>query len=113
MGVFDRIKSVLQPKVITTQVVLPERTLREQHHRIGGGLTPAEVSRIMVQADLGQPCLLVDLFNESRQKDGHLQGICNTRDIAVSLCDLDFVEAESPKRKDKKAIALCRRIIQE
>ncbi len=113
MGVFDRIKNVLQPKVVTTRVVLPERTLREQHHRIAGGLTPDQVARIMQQADLGQPCLLVDLFNESRQKDGHLQGICNTRDIAVSLCGIDFEEPESPKRKDKKAIALCRRIIQE
>lgn len=113
MGLVSRIKEALQPRVITTRVVLPERALREQHHRIGGGLTPAQVARIMDAADLGQPCLLVDLFNESRQKDGHLQGICFTRDIAVSLCAMDFVDAESPKRKDKKAAKLCRRIVDE
>jgi phage gp29-like protein len=66
-------------------------------------------------ADMGQPAQLVDLFNESRQKDGHLQGICYTRDIAVSLCGLDFVELDedTAKRKDKKAIKLCRRIRDE
>lgn len=93
-----------------TRVDIRVPALREQYQRIGGGLTPAQVTNIMRAADVGQPALLVDLFNESRQKDGHLQGICFTRDVAVALCNLDFVDAESSKRKDKKALALCRRI---
>jgi len=113
MGLLTRLKDAIQPKVVTTRVVLREKPLREQYNRIGGGIGPSEVSRIMQRADQGQPALLIDLFNESRQKDGHLQGICFTREIAVALCDLDFVETESPKRKDKKAIAICRRIVEE
>lgn len=119
MSFFSRLKNAFAPKVLTTRVKLREKPLYDQFSRIGGGLTPAQVSAILSVADLGQPALLLDLYNESRQKDGHLQGICYTRDIAVSLCGLDFIEPEpdkgrdEPKRVDKKAIALCRRIRDE
>jgi phage gp29-like protein len=116
MGFLKSIKAVLSPpKLITKRVSLNEKPLHQQYQRIGGGLTPDQVANIMATADAGQPALLVDLFNESRQKDGHLQGICYTRDIAVALCGLDFVDLDedTAKRKDKKAIALCRRIRDE
>lgn len=120
MGLFGRIKDLLSPpKVTTTRVNLRAKPLYEQFQRLGGGLTPADVSRILQTADRGQPQHLVDLFNESRQKDGHLQGICYTRDIAVSLCGMEFVDPEpakgkeKPARKDEKAIKLCRRIRDE
>lgn len=112
MGFFGRLKDLVSPpKLITTRVQLREKPLHEQFQRIGAGLTPADVSRILQRADQGQPGTLYDLFHESREKDGHLQGICYTRDVAVSLCGLDFVELddEQAKRKDKKAIKLCRR----
>lgn len=116
MSFLKSLKAVLSPpKLITTRVNLREKPLYEQFQRIGGGLTPAQVANIMATADAGQPALLVDLFNESRQKDGHLQGICYTRDIAVALCGLEFVELEddTARRKDKKAIKICRRIRDE
>jgi phage gp29-like protein len=112
MSFLSRLKDAFSPpRVTTTRVNLREKPLHEQFQRIGGGLGPSDVSRILQAADSGQPALLVDLFNESRQKDGHLQGICYTRDIGVSLCGLDFVEMDEDvaKRKDKKAIALCKR----
>jgi phage gp29-like protein len=112
MSFLARLKDAFSPpKVTTTRVNLREKPLHEQFNRIGGGLSPADVSRILQRADQGQPATLIDLYNESRQKDGHLQGICYTRDIAVSLCGLDFVELDDDvaKRKDKKAIKLCRR----
>jgi phage gp29-like protein len=112
MGFFGRLKDLVSPpKLITTRVQLREKPLNEQFQRIGSGLGPADVSRILQRADQGQPGTLYDLFHESRAKDGHLQGICYTRDIAVSLCGLDFVELDDDqaKRKDKKAIKLCRR----
>ncbi len=116
MGLLGRLKEALSPpKLVTTRVNVREKPLYEQFSRIGAGLTPADVSRILYTADSGQPARLIDLFNESRQKDGHLQGICYTRDVAVGLCGLEFVELEDEKakRKDKKAIALCRRIRDE
>lgn len=116
MGFFGTLaKLVSPPKVTTTRVVIREKPLFEQFQRIGGSIDPARVSQILAQADQGQPAILCDLFNESRQKDGHLQGICYTRDVAVGLCGLEFVELddEEAKRKDKKAIALCRRIRDE
>lgn len=74
------------------------------HGRIGGGLTPEDVSDIMIAADQGNPQRLIDLFDESRQKDGHLQSICATRENEVA--GLEFqVTAASPSRQDKKIAA--------
>lgn len=55
--------------------------------RIGGNLTPARVSTILRNADLGYTTDLVDLGNEARQKDGHLHSVLFTRETA--LCGLD------------------------
>lgn len=86
------------------------RALWDQFQRIGGGVTPATVSNILRMADSGQPAMLVDLFNETRQKDGHIQGACGTRESAPGLCDLDFIIPENPSRKEKKALAVCREL---
>lgn len=55
-----------------------------QHNRIGGGLTPEDVSRILREADTGRLSPLVDLGNDSRQKDGHLHSCLGTREIGVA-----------------------------
>jgi phage gp29-like protein len=93
--------------------VVVAKPLHEQYQRIGGGITPYDVSEILRQADAGQPARLVDLMNESRQKDGHLQGVMSTRDRAVSLVDLDFVAPEKARRNENKAADLCKRIRDE
>jgi phage gp29-like protein len=114
MNLFARLKQALSPSKLTgSPGPVREKALSQQFQRIGGGLTPGEVSRILAQADQGQPQRLIDLFNESRQKDGHLQGICGTRDGAVALCDLQFVTSEDGKLRDKKAIQLCERVVDE
>jgi phage gp29-like protein len=58
--------------------------LSEQYLRIGGGLTPRQVSAIMREADSGYVYRLVDLANESRQKDCHVQALLHTRESALS-----------------------------
>jgi len=93
--------------------IVNAKPLHEQYQRIGGNLTPGDVSAILRDADAGQPARLVDLLNESRQKDGHLQGVMSTRDRAVSLVDLDFVAPEDAKRNEQKASDLCKRIRDE
>lgn len=59
-------------------------TLGQQFIRIGGGLSPQTVSGIIREADSGYLYQLVDLANEARQKDCHLQALLSTREIAVS-----------------------------
>jgi phage gp29-like protein len=117
MGFFSRIKDTFSPpKLVATRIPsIREKPLWEQFQRIGGGIDPAGVSAILATADAGQPSLLIDLFNESRQKDGHLQGICGMRDIAVSRCDFRVVgpEPEKQKRGDALAIRLCQRAVEE
>jgi len=71
----------------------------------------------MQEADAGQPARLVDLFNESRQKDGHLQSVLSTRERAVSLCEISFVIPDNvdagEKLKDRKSREFCQRIVAE
>jgi len=104
-------------KLTAGKPVAGSKPLWDQFQRIGGGLTPVEVSGIMQEADAGQPARLVDLFNESRQKDGHLQSVLSTRERAVSLCEISFVIPDNvdagEKLKDRKSREFCQRIVAE
>lgn len=71
-----------EPSTITGSV-LPDQSVWEQFQRIGGSLTPHQVSSIIRTADCGDPRLLIDLANEMRQKDGHLQSVLSTRETAL------------------------------
>lgn len=97
-------------QLVSGEPIASDKPLWDQFQRIGGGLTPADVSSIIRQADGGQPARLVDFANECRQKDGHMQGVCGTRDRAVSLHDLEFAEPEDATPKEQEAAKLCRRI---
>jgi phage gp29-like protein len=68
--------------------VVPALPLSYQASRIGGGLTPSDVSNILYQADAGDISRLVELTNESRQKDGHLHAVLRTRENALSSLPL-------------------------
>lgn len=79
---------------------LPDLSLWQQVQRIGGSITPADVSYIIRSADTGDTSALVDLANEMRQKDGHLQSVLQTRETA--LCGLEwelFYPGQDPKSK--------------
>ena len=52
--------------------------------RLGGNLTPLQISRIMQRADAGDPSLLVSAFHEFRQKDGHFQSVCQSLELSLS-----------------------------
>lgn len=118
MGLFSWFRRALSPGQLTsTKPVAGARPLWDQFQRIGGGIGPLDVSAILQEADSGQPARLVDLYNESREKDGHLQSVASTRERAVSLCELSFVLPENvgdgEKLKDKKSRELCQRIVAE
>lgn len=70
---------------------LPDQSLWEQFKRIGGSLTPVQVSNIIRQADGGNLQSLVDLANDARQKDGSLQSALGTREKAVASLEWQLV----------------------
>jgi len=88
MGVFERIASAFSRKqtrarsLARRQAIAP-LAIDQQFTRIGGALTPAAVSSIILEADTGYIHRLVDLGNEARQKDCHLQSLLGTREAAL------------------------------
>lgn len=80
--------------------VFPDLSIWDQFQRIGGNLTPHQVSTIIRAADCGDPRRLIDLANEMRQKDGHLQSVLSTRETALLGLKWElFFEGQDPKSK--------------
>lgn len=82
--------------------VIADLALSLQFQRVGGNLTPGQVSSILQAADAGRPFRLVDLFHECRQKEGHVQSIMQTRELAVSGLPFDIIAPEGKKKRDGK-----------
>ena len=98
---------VMVPRVITP---LP---LFQQFNRIGGNLTPGEVSSILRQADSGHIERYIDLLNESRQKDGHLQSILGTREMAVKRLSWKVVVPDDASERERAAADLMNEVWHE
>lgn len=92
LSLWGRVKAAFsRPRVTTaTGAVVGQLPLWQQFNRIGGGLTPADVSSILYSADTGDMGRLVELANESRQKDGHLHSVLRARETALSTLPLTF-----------------------
>lgn len=92
MGIFSRLRQRLLGKADTpapsADPVVGGLPLFQQFQRIGGQKTPQQVSAIIREADVGKPCRLVDLSNDMRQIDGHLQSSLFTRENALTPLDL-------------------------
>jgi phage gp29-like protein len=82
--------------------VIADLALSTQFQRVGGNLSPSQVSAIIMAADSGRPSRLVDLFHECRQKSGHVQSIFQTRELAVSGLEFDIAPPEGKKKRDGK-----------
>lgn len=74
----------------------------QQLGRIGGTISPEEVARALGMADLGDTYALVDLANEARKKDNHLQSILGTRELAASTLPWEFAVPDGARKKDRK-----------
>lgn len=83
-----------------------------QLQRIGGSLTPQRLSSILSAADIGDVWQLIDLENEARQKDGHLQCILATRELAVAGLPWEIVAPERGTSRDKSAAAFATEVFQ-
>jgi len=112
-GAFRQLGTITPARLQRGTPVVREKPLHEQFQRIGGGLTPAQISAIVRQADAGQPEQLVDLFHENRQRDGHLHSTCESRDKWVSKHELAFIVPEDASEKEQEARDLCQRIYED
>lgn len=110
MGIISFVRRLFAPEQLKGARVIHERPLYEQFQRIGGGLTPLDVSAILRQADQGLPARLIDLGNESRQKDGHLHSVLQARELAIAGLDLEFREPEDATPQEQEATDLCKRV---
>jgi len=111
MGLISWFQKAFSPAKLTAGTpVVQGKPLWEQFSRIGGGITPLDVSNLIRQADAGQPASFVDLTFELRQKDSQFQSACGTRDRAVALVDLEFVEPKDATPAEKEAVETCRRV---
>lgn len=85
------------------EVLFGEQTLATQMQRIGGQLTPRQLSNILRAADTGRIALLMDLANEARQKDTHLHSVIQTRELAVAGLPWQVVPPPNANRRERKA----------
>lgn len=82
--------------------VLPELSLWLQFQRVGGALTPQQVSSIIRTADAGDMRRLMDLANDSRQKDCHLQAVLSQAEEAIAELDWKISVPKDAKKRDIK-----------
>lgn len=80
-------------RVKQRRIIRPESLVRDMR-RIAGNLTIGAVSHAIREADRGEPYDLIDIANECRQKDAHLQAILSVREDAIG--EFEWV-VEPPK----------------
>lgn len=84
--------------------VVPDLALWNQSTRIGGGITPARITTILRQADSGDMRALMDLANECRQRDSHLQAVLATSEETIASLPWQLVAVDEKERaKDRRA----------
>lgn len=65
-------------------------------------MTPDQVSSALRQADTGLMWPLIDLANDARHKDCHLQSILGTREMSLTSLGWEIFVPEGAKRKERK-----------
>lgn len=88
--------------------VIPDLSMWNQAARIGGGITPSRISSIIRSADTGDVRALIDLSNECRQRDAHLQAVLGTHEESIAALPYQIVApiphgSEKAKAKDERA----------
>lgn len=88
-------------------VSIPDLPLYAQYQRIGGPITPEQVTSVIAQADTGIMWPLVTLFGDARRKDCHLQTVLFAREMAVASLpyEVQAPEGSSPRGRDARVAA--------
>lgn len=84
--------------------VVPDVSLWEQAGRLGGKLTPGNVSDIIRAADGGDLRSLMDLANECRQKDCHLSAVLSVAEESIAGLQWKLTLPDGARAKDKRAM---------
>lgn len=87
-----------------TGLAIQDLPIYAQLQRIAGAMSPEEVTSALRSADAGTMWPLVTLANDARRKDGHLQAILGTREMALPSLPWE-VASPTERRRDKKAAA--------
>lgn len=93
--------------------VVADLSLWQQFSRVGGGLTPTDVSMIIRQADSGDMAALVELAQESRQKDGHLQGCLEQCEESIASLEWSLILPDGAKAGERRAALFVERVLRE
>lgn len=111
MGIVDRWRDLWRAEKAPPKTrgrVVQDQAIWDQFRRIGGSLTPQQVSAIMRSADGGHMEELVDLANDARQKDLTLQCVLGTRELAIQGLpwELHFPGRDRKSSKGSRQIGL-------
>lgn len=98
------------PKLSSSErgAVVPDLALWNASSRIGGGVTPARITSIIRMADNGDMRQLMDLANECRQRDAHLQAVLGTNEETIAALPWQLVPSSQNERaRDRRAREWC------
>jgi len=87
--------------------------LWNQFQRIGGNLTPASVSAVLMEADSGRIARFVDLMHEAREKDGHLHSLLETRELSIAGLAWQVDEPEEASTSESDKAVLCQEALND
>ncbi len=88
---------------MTGPKVMQDLSLWEQFQRVGGALTPVQVSSIIREADAGDTRRLMDLANDARQKDCHLSAVLSQSEESIAGLEWSLHLPKKAKKKDRHA----------
>lgn len=97
---------------LDTSVAVSQLPLWAQYQRIGGPMTPEQLTQALRLADQGSMALLADLFLDARKKDGHLQSILGTREMMLQNLPWEVLPGcDNPRKIDLEAVDVCKAAI--
>lgn len=74
------------------------RMIGQQVQRLGGNLKPRDIAAICARADTGYMQLLCDVFDDSRQREGHLANLLSRRENAIGGTPWQMIPASESKK---------------
>ncbi len=99
-----RAKAAIEQVLFEPSPAQIPRPLSQRLQRIGGRLSPEEVTAILRQADTGYMYRLCDLADDARLKDCHLNGILHRRETAVAGLRWQVVPASDRPKAQRIAV---------
>lgn len=84
--------------------VLEDLPIWLQFQRVGGQVSPTQLSEIIRQADTGYIFRLIDVANEAKQKDCHLSAVLSQSEESLAGLEWELVLPEGAMSRERKAM---------